>query len=153
MVNLESPEQNNNEDKEYQPEPFLRASWGRKNAAEKGEEDKETKGAGIWRSIELASGSDVLLRKIAGQIKKDILHYQSAIHAFKEARSEKETKGSIEEMELKYKNENRAHKRLVDDLNLLSRQFRQKGLSNQWREEIGLTDEEVGRWAENLQIL
>lgn len=86
------------------------------------------------------------------QLKKDIAHYQASIRAFKEARRDKESKESIDEIELKYKNENRAHQRLAVDLNLLSRQFKERGLSNQWRAEIGLTDEEVGRWAENLQI-
>lgn len=136
----------------YTPDPLLKESWGRTKAREKGEDDKETKGAGIWREIELAAAKNFVLKKLVEQLQKDIAHYQATIRAFKEARRDKETKESIDEIELKYKNENRAHQRLVADLNLLSRQFKECGLSNKWREEIGLTDEEVGRWAKNLQI-
>ena len=136
----------------YIPEPFLKKTWERSGARERGDDDKEAKGASFWSEIELASAKKPCFKKIFEQVKKDIARYQSAIRAFKEARQDRETKEAIDEIELKYKNENRAHQRLVADLNLLARQFKEHGISNKWREEIGLTDEEVGRWAENLQI-
>ena len=135
---------------EYIPDPFLKDSWEQNAQVGNNKEDKERKILRIWSEIELASIKDVFLKNLFDQVKKDILHYQSTIRAFKEAREDMPEANEV--TELKYKNENRAHQRLIADLNLLSRQFIQKGFSVKWREEIGLTDEEVGRWAERLEL-
>jgi len=132
---------------EYQPEPFLRDSWNRDNDMGLGREDQENSAHKIFKQIELDASRDKELLKYFEAAKKSIQRYKLVIQREKEARE-----GGLSAKEIEERNQIRrkTHDRMVDDLNLLSRQFQQKGVDNSWRRDLGQTNEQIGRWAERL---
>lgn len=133
---------------EYQPDPFLRDSWSKKVDAERGAESSEDTANKIFNQIESNAIHEKELTQIFEAVKKDILRYRSTIERLKQFGNGGSSTKEIEEADQVRR---MAHNRMVDDINLLSRQFRSKGMDNSWRREIGDTNEKIGSWVERLK--
>ncbi len=132
---------------EYIPEPFLHESWdGNKSAGHEGENQEDSANK-IFNQIETDVRSDKELLKYFESAKKAMQRYRLVVQGEKEARE-----GGLSAKEIEERNQirRRTHNRMVDDINLLSRQFQKKGLDNSWRRDLGQTNEQIGRWVESL---
>lgn len=123
---------------------FLHAAW--QGHAENYKE-KESEGARelrIYNKIRAEVEKHPELLKILTALENASIRYLQVVDALAEARLVTEDKKIKEERDSARRS---AHNVCIDDLNLLSRQFRAAGLDNEWRREIGCDRESIGCWA------
>ncbi|MEW6407869.1 MAG: hypothetical protein AB1465_04220 [Patescibacteria group bacterium] len=127
----------------YRGEPFLRESWEEKTQREKTDQTLEEKAWKVFQTIEEIAENYPELAKFAEDIKSSILRYGKIIERRKQAiRS-----SNREEIETSDQEQRIAHNALIDSLNILSRQCRNKEVSNLWRQDIGIERDQITAWA------
>lgn len=135
------------------PEPLLTESWHRVDDREHGEDNdlNEPKGRDheAYNSIvsqidSLPEGEEkIRLKKLFDELVTDIASYIRTIAVLKQRKIDQERTAILSADKLRQQ----AHTRLIDDLNILSRNFGDAGLDNLWRSDIGLTRKDATRWA------
>ena len=122
--------------------PFLIQSWQRKKEEET---FKQERAVNIYLDTKLEAEKYPNLNEIFERMEHSVIRYGKSINMLAiVARSENKDKRMLEEID---RNRRLAHNALIDELNLLSRQFRNIGIDNEWRKEIGLDSKTVGGWA------
>lgn len=124
---------------------FLGEKWKMK-AEHEHSESAELKSP-IFEEIERGSYSNPGLESLLIDLKDKILRY--AISADRLSMASKDLAaghGDRQEIVRADDARRRAHDALIDQLNILSRAFKEEGLSNEWRRKIGLDREEIGAW-------
>jgi len=128
------------------PDPFLRESWQRKATEERGVSDELKSAEKIYLNISSESQKDPELQMLFSDVRDALIRYKRIIDEIRKSREG----SAINDIEARDKNMHFAHNRLIDALNILSRQFRKRGLDNNWREEIGTSRPAVSSWAQEI---
>jgi len=125
---------------------FLGEKWKMK-AEHEYSESAELKSP-IFEEIERGSFGNPKLESLFRELEDKILRYSISADRLSKARNELLV-GSADKGEIVKADEGRrrAHDALIDQLNILSRAFKEEGLPNEWRRNIGLEREEIGEWA------
>lgn len=126
---------------------FLGELWKHKAREERGEPNPEEKVIGIYLSMKVAAQGDPKLENLLESVNKAILGYESAAFRLTEAKKSADEREEREDIERRMKMRSIAHSLLIDELNILSRNCAEAGRSNMWRQEIGLSRDEVEDWA------
>lgn len=127
----------------------MKGLWEEKARRERGKEGTDPR-LESYASLLSATYGDPQLEAILKKVEEKALAYASTVKNLQSSRaglSEGRDRGDVE----KYDSFRRsAHNALIDEINLLSRQCREAGRSNKWRQEIGLSRDEAGEWAIHL---
>jgi hypothetical protein len=83
------------------------------------------------------------LEKLFLALQKSILNYTIAIDRL----SKHKLNGKLDAIENADKRRSITHNVLIDDLNILSRQFDEAGLDNSWRADVGSDRRDITKWA------
>lgn len=127
----------------YRGDPFLREYWEKKTQQEKTGETLEEKAWKIYQIIEEIAKKYPELMEFVKDIKSEILRYGKIIEQRKQAiRS-----SNREEIETSDQEQRIVHNALIDSLNILSRQCQKRGVSNSWRQDIGIERSQITAWA------
>ncbi|MBF8280456.1 MAG: hypothetical protein HW383_229 [Candidatus Magasanikbacteria bacterium] len=141
-----------------QRDPWLAESWGRlaqeevgRKAEEEEKMEEELDRVLLYHKIKKEAAGHERLEKILASIEDAALEYAGTIDRGTLARLERDNglgeKTVIDEIESADIRRRQAHNALIDDLNLLSRQFREASLDNRWRSDIGMNRDDVGAFA------
>ena len=130
----------------YIPNSFLRESWKRKAMAESGASNEVKNAEKIYLNISSESQKNPELQTLFNSVKDALIRYKRIVNEIRKSRDG----SAIGDIEARDKNMHYAHNRLIDTLNILSRQFRERGLDNHWREEIGTSRPAVSSWAQEI---
>ncbi len=139
---------------------FLRGRWEervrsehaeRSPQEERREQDVESY-LDIKESVRNAEEGGERLAQILGDVERRAVRYRMTVNTWeRERRTIKgDVIGATEETE---RNRRLAHEVLIDGVNLLSRQFKEYGLDNEWRRNMGIEREDAGRWGLNIAQL
>ena len=125
---------------------FLGEKW-RMKAEHEYSESAELKSP-IFEEIQSSSLDNPRLESLSVDLQDKILRYSiSADRLSMASRNLAIGHGDREEVVRADEARRRAHDALIDQLNILSRAFKEEGLPNEWRRKIGLDREEIGAWA------
>lgn len=134
----------------YRGEPFLREYWEEKAELEKTGQTFTEKAWKIYQTIEEITKDYPELAKFVEDIRLGVLRYGKII----ERRNQAIQSANREEIETSDQEQRIAHDALIDNLNILSRQCRNNGISNLWRRDIGVERDQVTEWVKRIyQIL
>lgn len=123
---------------------FLNAAWQSHTENHKERENQAARELRIYNKIKTEAENHPELMKILTSLENASIRYLQTVDALSKVRIEKESKEIIY---VRDQARRLAHNVYIDELNLLSRQFRAAGLDNEWRREIGLDRELAGHWA------
>lgn len=132
---------------------FLAALWHRRTGEEeKSPEERATERAldiylDIKNAVDGYRGEKRQRQTLLDQMKevdKSIIRYDATRAQLAIVRLEEQDTETVQEADTRRR---AAHEALVDNLDILSRLFKQAGLDSQWRVSIGLNREVVGDWA------
>ncbi len=127
----------------YRGDPFLRECWEGKTQREKTNQTFQEKAWKIYQTIEEIAQDYPDLRKFIQDIRSGILRYGRII----KRRIKAIETFNRQEVEISDQEQRLAHNALIDSLNILSRQCLKGGISNSWRQSIGLEREQITDWA------
>lgn len=135
--------------------PFLQDSWN--NLAEETNEpllNKDTVAIETYLLIKAETDKNPHLSKILKQVEDAAIRYAKLVTGFTRTKMDFR-EGSVTKEDIKAYDETRrlTHNRLIDEVNLLSREFKKAGLDNSWRNVVGLDRDEVGFWARKVAEL
>lgn len=122
---------------------FLREKWKMK-AEHEYSESAELKSP-IFEEIERGAYGNEKLEKLFKELKEKILRY--SISADRLSMIKVENGHGRDDVQAADQARRLAHNAVIDQLNILSRAFKEDGLSNEWRRKVGLERGEVGEWA------
>jgi hypothetical protein len=132
-------------------EPFLRERWGEiaeKNIQESTPQPEIPRAVSTYLSIEEQINSlpddpeKIKLEKLFATLNESILSYLIAIDRLTIHKLE----GSLDKIENAEIRRKLTHNVLIDNLNILSRQFAAAGLDNSWRSDVGSDRRDITRW-------
>lgn len=127
------------------PDSFLSELWVRRanEEATGRQETPEERAVALYLELKHAAAGNSRLEGLLRDVEAAALGYAGAIVALTQRRIEGADTNAIANAD-----ERRAmgHNRLIDALNILSRQWSEAGLDNSWRADIGLHREAVGAW-------
>lgn len=147
---------------------YLREAWQRKAENERGYDSDSERPIGYDRDVKTFINIEQIITNL-DLSKKDeklsdvvtfyrnvldsVLKYNVAILNYNQAKSDK-IKNNIdkEEMEEKDRFRRNVHEALISNINILSRLMKGSGLDNSWRNDIGISRQEVQRWAQNVAL-
>ena len=127
---------------------FLQELWRHKSELEHGEMSENERAVRVYIDIKKAIGKNNQLEKIFKTLEDAALNYMRLVLRLNRAKLESDPDPVMIE---KYDEHRRlGHNRLIDDVNLLSREFKKAGLDNSWRNDVGLSREAIGDWARQV---
>ena len=131
---------------------FMQERWEEKARAEHAEltaqEERQEADISLYLDIKREAGhGGEALEKILRAVEEKAVRYRITVNLWGKARRGSVSEGSVDEFERLEQNRTLSHNALIDEVNLLSRQFREAGLDNEWRRTIGEGRDDVGRWA------
>lgn len=135
---------------------FLRGRWEERAQHERGEytPEEEKRMQDIMQYIDIhkrAEEAGVPLLKFLEDVERYAIRYQRTINETARMRTDvRQGAAGVDHLTASDQNRKLAHTALVDAVNILSRQFREAGLDNEWRRSIGLERDDVGRWGEAI---
>ena len=137
---------------------FLRDRWHERSSDETGEvsdiETRRQKDLELYLDIQQrAKDIGGSLYKIFQDVERRAVRYRTTINTNTTARMDARKSGLVSEFEESDTRQRLAHDALISEVNLLSRQFKEEGLDNEWRREIGLERHDVGRWGATVANL
>ena len=125
---------------------FLQELWRNRAELEHGEMNENERAVRVYIDIKKAAKENLQLSKILKIVEDAVLNYMRLILRLNRAKLELD-----QNMIEKYDEHRRlGHNRLIDDVNMLSREFKKAGLDNSWRNDVGLSREAVGDWARQV---
>ena len=130
----------------------MRGRWEEKSRAEQGlrspEDEQKERDVVLYEMIQKeTSGSGKYLAEFLRAVEHAAVRYRESVNRFDHIRARDANRADIRlELEETDRNRYAAHEVLIDSINILSREYKKAGLDNEWRREIGLEREEVGRW-------
>ncbi len=133
-------------------EPLLRELWGEYNENHEREKTPEPEYSREERAFfsireQIDSLKDEAQKKklttLFKALKKSVLEYTIAIDRL----AKHKLQNNIDRIEAADRRRSLSHNALIDNLNILSRQFNEAGLDNNWRDDIGLDRKRVTAWA------
>ena len=89
----------------------------------------------------------VHLSSILHLVERACLRYAITVNDHVLAKQEKKPKEEIQSAD---QIRRFSHDRFIDEVNLLSRQYREAGLDNSWRNGVGSSREEIGAWGQKI---
>ena len=132
-------------------EPFLSERWGEiaeKNIQENTPQPEVPRAISAYLSIEEQINSfpddseKVKLEKLFTALNESLLSYLIAIDRLAIHKLD----GSVDKIENAEIRRKLTHNVLIDNLNILSRQFAAAGLDNSWRSDVGSDRRDITRW-------
>ena len=130
---------------------FLRDRWAERAMGERGERSPEEtrREQDIMTYLDVKKSAEAagsLLTEILHNVERRAVRYRVAINSSEQNRIATQKGGDVKAFEGSDRNRQLAHNALIDEVNLLSRQFREAGLGNEWRRTIGLERDDIARW-------
>jgi hypothetical protein len=123
--------------------PIFEERWQEIATKEKGEEPMMDQAISTYLDIKVVQDKHPELNEKVANLEEAIIRYTMRLNDLAIARLEA-NQDIIQNMD---QSRRLAHNRLIDELNILSREFAKLGLNNRWREKIGLSREQVEDWA------
>lgn len=123
---------------------FLNTAWQSHTENYKEKDNQAARELRIYDKIKTEAENQPELMKLLTDLENASIRYLQTVYALSKVKAEKRSEGIIFEYDQARK---LAHNVCIDELNLLSRQFRAAGLDNEWRRQIGLDRELIGHWA------
>lgn len=125
-------------------DPYLNNLWLDREREEKGEELPESRAIGTFLDIRIKAENHEDLEKRLLDLEKSAIYYAKTVERLKSARFEGWEKEDIQSADERRRS---AHNAFIDSVNILSRNFAEKGIDNSWRRMVGFSREEIGLWA------
>lgn len=123
---------------------YLNDRWLEKAREEKGEEAPESRARRTFLDIRIKVENDKNLEEKLLDLEKSAVYYAKTVVRLHRAKFEEWEKEDIQNADERRRS---AHNAFIDSINILSRNFAEKGLDNSWRRMVGFNREEMGLWA------
>ena len=136
----------------YKRSRFLSERWEEKSRTEQGlrslEDTQKERDIVLYERIQKEiAGSSEHLAGLLRAVERAAIRYRQSVNRFDHVRTRDANRADMQaELEETDRNRRAAHEVLIDSINILSRAYKKAGLDNDWRREIGVEREEVGRW-------
>lgn len=132
--------------------PFLQDLWNHlTEETQDPTSNKEHAAIQIYFRIKVAADKNPHLAKILQHVEEAAIRYARLVTGFTRIKINF-SEGSASKEDFQRHDEMRrlAHNRLIDEINLLSREFKKAGIDNSWRNIIGFDRDAVGFWARQV---